>query len=426
LPCVDSRPVKALIVWFGLPLVSIVVLLVVAATSAARGSVTASPSTIFILAGQSNMLGRGFPLSQGESSSPNLLIWRNGWEVARDPLGDPAKKGNGIGPGMTFGLTLLAQTTIGKIGLVMCAQSGTRIADWQPSKNTYVQCISQTKAMGLPVAGVLFLQGESDADNNNGASNWENQFRNMYTAFQLDIGGKFIIGQIGKLDKDNFPHQETVRQQQAAAAADLNLPLVVTSDLPSNGEHFTVSGYKQVGARFASAWITGAPVTGPSPSSDVLRVKKAKPSKGPVGTTVVIGGYGFTGATAVQFNGTPAESFRVDSDQQITAVVADGTSSGKVSVTGPAGTATGPKFQVEGPKIKKLKPSKGPIGTTAVIEGAGFTGATAVQFNGVSATTFNVDSNWQITVVVPAGATSGKVTVTTPGGVAKGPKFKVT
>ena len=52
------------------------------------------------------------------------------------------------------------------------------------------------------------------------------------------------------------------------------------------------------------------------------------------------------------------------------------------------------------------------------IAGAGLDGATAVTFGGVAATTYAVDSAAQITAVVPVGAASGPISVTTPGGEA--------
>ena len=56
------------------------------------------------------------------------------------------------------------------------------------------------------------------------------------------------------------------------------------------------------------------------------------------------------------------------------------------------------------------------MGRSVAIIGSGLTGASAVEFNDVSAESFTVDSDTQITVVVPAGASTGPVTVTTPGG----------
>jgi hypothetical protein len=57
----------------------------------------------------------------------------------------------------------------------------------------------------------------------------------------------------------------------------------------------------------------------------------------------------------------------------------------------------------------------GKIGQTIGILGQGFTGTSNVAFNGTSAT-FAVKSNTFITAVVPVGATSGFVQVTTPTG----------
>lgn len=57
----------------------------------------------------------------------------------------------------------------------------------------------------------------------------------------------------------------------------------------------------------------------------------------------------------------------------------------------------------------------GKVGKTAEILGQGFSGATAVLFNGTQAS-FKVVSDTFLTATVPSGATSGPVTVTTSGG----------
>jgi hypothetical protein len=61
------------------------------------------------------------------------------------------------------------------------------------------------------------------------------------------------------------------------------------------------------------------------------------PRQGAIGVTVTISGMGFTGATAVSFNNVPAQSFTVVSDATITAVIAAGTTTGKIRVTAPLG-----------------------------------------------------------------------------------------
>ncbi len=67
---------------------------------------------------------------------------------------------------------------------------------------------------------------------------------------------------------------------------------------------------------------------------------------------------------------------------------------------------------LEGISFSPFTPIFGPVGTGVTI--TGFTGATAVSFNGV-ASTFTVSPSGTITTTVPAGATTGPITVTTPG-----------
>jgi uncharacterized repeat protein (TIGR03803 family) len=67
-----------------------------------------------------------------------------------------------------------------------------------------------------------------------------------------------------------------------------------------------------------------------------------------------------------------------------------------------------------GPFVETL-PTSGKVAAAVKILGTNLTGATSVTFNGTVAT-FTVVSNSEITTTVPAGATTGKVRVTTPAG----------
>jgi phospholipase C len=63
------------------------------------------------------------------------------------------------------------------------------------------------------------------------------------------------------------------------------------------------------------------------------------------------------------------------------------------------------------PTISGFTPTQGAVGTTVKIAGSGFTGAKAVIFNLTRTRAFTVDSDAQITAVVPQGATNGKIKV---------------
>jgi hypothetical protein len=151
------------------------------------------------------------------------------------------------------------------------------------------------------------------------------------------------------------------------------------------------------------------------------------------GTTVVLTGTGFTNASLVSFGlaQVPARGFTVNSDTQITIVSPPANkinfnSTVDVTVTTPIGTSsTNPAdhFTYHAPAIPtvtKISPQCGSMvgGTSVMIIGTGFTGATAVSFGGISIANINfkVNSDTQIMAVSPAGSGSVDVTVTTPGG----------
>jgi hypothetical protein len=175
---------------------------------------------------------------------------------------------------------------------------------------------------------------------------------------------------------------------------------------------------------------TATPLPIPQPASASPPVVSAvTPGSGWPGTAVNLTGSGFTGATAVAFNGTAA-TFTVTSDTQISTTVPAGASTGPITVTTPSGTGTSPSsFTVTAPPapaITGVSPSSGAAGSTVTVTGSGFTGATAVAFNGTAAT-FTVTSDTQISTTVPAGASTGPITVTTPSGTGTSPSsFTVT
>jgi uncharacterized repeat protein (TIGR03803 family) len=63
----------------------------------------------------------------------------------------------------------------------------------------------------------------------------------------------------------------------------------------------------------------------------------------------------------------------------------------------------------------EMRPTSGKVGAVVIILGTNLTGATSVSFNGTAAA-FTVVSSFEITTAVPAGATTGKIDVTTPSG----------
>jgi uncharacterized repeat protein (TIGR03803 family) len=146
---------------------------------------------------------------------------------------------------------------------------------------------------------------------------------------------------------------------------------------------------------------------------------------GKVGQVVQILGNGLTGASSVKF-GSVSATFTVVSDTYMTAVVPATAANGTVSVTVPSGMRVSSKVFKVLPGITSFSPSSGAVGSQVVITGTGLAQTTKVTFGGVAATTFSKTST-KVTVTVPAGAKTGKIVVTTPGGtIASATNFTVT
>ena len=142
------------------------------------------------------------------------------------------------------------------------------------------------------------------------------------------------------------------------------------------------------------------------------------PTSATAGNSVTITGTNFVAVTGVSFGGIGASNFTVNSPTSITAIVANG-SSGNVVVNTLGGTATlaGFTFTQPPPTIVTYYPMVAATGTAVIITGTNFIGVSSVNFGGIPASSFNINSNTSITAIVANGAT-GQITVTTPGGTA--------
>jgi len=140
-------------------------------------------------------------------------------------------------------------------------------------------------------------------------------------------------------------------------------------------------------------------------------------SQAKVGKSIGLFGQGFTGTTNVTFNGTPA-SFTVASDTYLTATVPNGAGTGAIRVSTPGGTLTSNKtFQVT-PQLLSFDPPQGPVGTQVTITGVSLTQTKGVGFGDRVPAQFTVNSDTQVTAIVPQGAKTGKVGIETKGGTA--------
>lgn len=179
-----------------------------------------------------------------------------------------------------------------------------------------------------------------------------------------------------------------------------------------NGGHYYLQG-EWSNSDDACAFSYGASGSGPSAPA----IASFSPSKGAAGAQVAIHGSGFTGTTEVDVGGVPAASFVVVGDGEVDAVVPQAATTGPITVTTPAGTATSKHRFTVLPAITSFSPAAAPTGSTVTITGSGFSAVKAVTVGGAKAA-FTVVSSVEIDATVPANARTGPIAVKTSAGKA--------
>jgi hypothetical protein len=213
----------------------------------------------------------------------------------------------------------------------------------------------------------------------------------------------------------NFSTATSVRFNGTPAAFTINSATSISTTVPNGSTTgpITVTAPGGTGTSATDFVVIPAPV-----------ITSFSPGTGGTGTPVTLFGSNFQNTSAVRFNGTLAPGFSVNgAGTQVTVAVPAGAASGPITLVTPGGTATSTSsFTVlNPPAIASLNPLSGPAGTSVTVTGQNLTAATAVTFNGTAAASFTVNSATQLTAIVPAGASTGLVRVTTAGGTASSP-----
>jgi len=234
---------------------------------------------LFILAGQSNMVGWG-PIPEGEKTDARIYVFGKDyrWRLAGHPIENPFNQVDmvsengiaGFGPAMDFAFTSLKRHPEIVIGLIPCARNSSGIIEWQrdlSDQTLYGSCLKRVRAasqMGK-ISGLLFFQGESDAMDPNvsptpvpHSSDWSELFVAFVTKFRTDLQQPdlpVVFAQLGaKSVPEAVPNWDFIKSQQASLELSVST-MITTDDLPLMDElHFTTDSYRVIGTRFADAY----------------------------------------------------------------------------------------------------------------------------------------------------------------------------
>ncbi|GHB91160.1 sialate O-acetylesterase [Cerasicoccus arenae] len=225
---------------------------------------------LYLLAGQSNMAGRGQVSEQDKIPHPRvMMLTREGeWAPAVDPLHFD-KSIAGVGPGKTFGIEMADDNENVVIGLIPTACGGSSITKWVPGAHhgqtesqPYDDAIVRTKrAMEDGVLkGVLWHQGEADVQGER-AENYKaclivlvDRFRTEFDDPNLPI----IIGQLGQFPQKPWKsgtHKVDDAQQEFASETE-NAGFVSSDGLTckSDNTHFNAESQREFGRRYAEVY----------------------------------------------------------------------------------------------------------------------------------------------------------------------------
>jgi Carbohydrate esterase, sialic acid-specific acetylesterase len=236
---------------------------------------------LFVLAGQSNMSGRGDIAQSGAETDPRIYVFGNDyrWKLATEPIDDPKGQVDkvsedpnaGAGPALPFAVSLREQRPDMAIGLIPCAKGGTSIYQWRRSlsdRTLYGSCLKRMRAASTmgEVAGLLFFQGESDAldpkqypDRTLLPNQWASEFAAYISEWRNDLGLPelpVVFAQIGSTTApDQYKNWDIVKRQQQT----VSLPfcaMITTDDLAlKDSLHYTTESYRTIGQRFAEAYL---------------------------------------------------------------------------------------------------------------------------------------------------------------------------
>lgn len=225
---------------------------------------------LFILAGQSNMAGRGpLPATEPSQANPDILALSEDlkWETACNPLHFDKPGAAGVGPGLSFARALSARHPDWRIGLVPTAVGGSPLDLWQPGAPLLEASVARAieAASAGQFAGVIWHQGENDSRFPEKAATYRVRLTRTIEAFRGRLGLPelpFIAGELGPFLADNtdpgFPALATVMEAIRTLPDRVPFTTIASAKgLDHIGDHVHMDTPSQVifGQRYAEAYL---------------------------------------------------------------------------------------------------------------------------------------------------------------------------
>lgn len=222
---------------------------------------------LYLLAGQSNMAGRGIVEPEDTVGNPRILtLNKEGkWVIAKDPIHFD-KSAAGVGPGLSFAREMIKQDPHIVIGLIPCAAGGSGIDHWlynkyweQTKSYPWEDAVKRT-ALAMKdgtLKGILWHQGESDSAPEK-AADYSNKLVGLVNKFRKEFNNPDLPFMAGELPEFN-KRREALNAQLYEAGKRLSFYGVVSGKgLTPNPDnlHIDAASQRTFGKRYAEKFDT--------------------------------------------------------------------------------------------------------------------------------------------------------------------------
>lgn len=223
---------------------------------------------VFLLAGQSNMAGRGLVEPTDTISDKRIFTINSTGQLiyAKEPLHlyEPAL--TGLDCGLSFGKTLIQSIPDSiSILLIPTAVGGSSVSQWLNDSvhrnvkllSNFIEKVETGKKYGT-IKAILWHQGESDA-NEKDIPEYQTRLSKLFQLFRTSTGNDslpILLGELGSYSKDKENWRRLNKIINDYSLQDNNTAVISTSDLKDKGDtlHFNSVGQRILGQRFAEAY----------------------------------------------------------------------------------------------------------------------------------------------------------------------------
>lgn len=223
---------------------------------------------VFLMAGQSNMAGRGTIEAQDLVTNKRIISIdnENNWIIAKEPL-HFYESSYTLDCGMSFARELLKHVPDSiTIAMVPCAVGGTSVFEWLNDEEArgvklflnFSQKVQLSEKKGI-IKGILWHQGERNA-NETDLPLYKDALLQLFSKFSTSIRNDelpIVLGEIGRFaePEGKAAYFDQINQIiRTVASENDNLDYVSSEGLNHCGDnlHFNSEGQRELGKRYAS------------------------------------------------------------------------------------------------------------------------------------------------------------------------------